>query len=105
MEDNLTVYTPADFQNESEVSPSSSARENVNMMVLYDDYTYIEYVVQTLSSKGVRIVEFPKVYDHASIVPFLLVNDHSIMVVRNPKKDILPLLKLIMRKGQIYFKQ
>lgn len=77
----------------------------MNMMVLYDDYTYIEFLVQSLKCKGVRIVDFPTVYDHSSIIPFLLTNDHSIIVIRNPKKDVLPLLKLIMRKGSIFFKQ
>ena len=75
------------------------------MLFLYDDSTYIDFLVSTLKSKSVRIVDFPTLYDHASIIPFLLVNDHSILLIRNPKKDILPLLKLIMRKGVIYFKQ
>lgn len=58
-----------------------------------------------MKAKDVKIVNFPTQYDASSIIPFLLVNDHSIIVVRNPKKDVLPLLKLIMRKGIIFFKQ
>ena len=62
-------------------------------------------MVSTLRRKGVKIVDFPTIYDAQSIIPFLLVNDHSILIVRNPKPDILPMLKLIMRKGVIFFKQ
>ena len=72
---------------------------------MYDDATYIDFLISTLKSKSVRIVDFPTIYDPSSIIPFLLINDHSIILVRNPKKDILPLLKLIMRKGIIFFKQ
>ena len=61
--------------------------------------------MKTLKSKGVKIVDFPVIHDPSTVIPFLLVNDHSIVVVRNPRKDVLPLLKLIMRKGFIYFKQ
>jgi hypothetical protein len=60
--------------------------------------------MKTLKSKGVKIVDFPVIHDPSTVIPFLLVNDHSIVVVRNPRKDVLPLLKLIMRKGFIYFK-
>ena len=74
-------------------------------MLMYDDATYLDFLIQTLRGKGVRIVDFPTIYDHSSVIPFLLVNDHSIIVVRNPKKDILALLKLIMRRGCIFFKQ
>jgi hypothetical protein len=73
-------------------------------MLMYDDATYLNFLIQTLRGKGVRIVDFPTIYDHSSVIPFLLVNDHSIIVVRNPKKDILALLKLIMRRGCIFFK-
>jgi hypothetical protein len=95
-----------DFQ-ESEEAQSSLpvSRENVNVLYLYDDATYLDFLVQTLKGKGVRIVDFPTIHDPSSLVPFLLVNDHSILVVRNPRKDILPTLKLIMRKGILFYKQ
>ena len=32
-------------------------------------------------------------------MPFLLINDHSILIIRNPKKDLLPMLKAIIRTG------
>jgi len=65
----------------------------------------MNFTMQTLKNKGVRVVEFPTLYEASSVIPFLLVNDHSIIVVRNPKKDVLNLLKLIIRKGFIFFKQ
>jgi hypothetical protein len=58
-----------------------------------------------LKRRGVKIVNFPSIYEKSSLIPFLLVNDHSIIVVRNPKKDILDLLRLIIKKGTIFFKQ
>jgi hypothetical protein len=73
--------------------------------MLYDDAMYMNYMINTLRTKGVRIVDFPSIYEPGTLIPFLLVNDHSIIVVRNPKKDILNLLKLIMKKGFIFFKQ
>jgi len=33
----------------------------------------------------------------------LLLNDHSILVAKNPKKDVLPILKSIMRHGVIWY--
>jgi hypothetical protein len=39
------------------------------------------------------------------VVPFLLANDHSILVVRSPlRKDVLPLLRLVMRRGLLLFR-
>lgn len=73
--------------------------------MLYDDTGYMNFMISTLSVKGVRIVEFPSIYEASSIVPFLLINDHSIIVMRNPKKDILNLIKIIIRKGFLFFKQ
>jgi hypothetical protein len=68
-------------------------------MLLHEDSNYIDFLVKTMRGKGVRLVDFPSVMDHSCIIPFLLINDHSILVVRNPKKDVLPLLKMIMRRG------
>lgn len=75
------------------------------MLLLYDDHTYIKHLTDCLKKKGVKVVDFPSIYDKTSLIPFLLVNDHSIIVVRNPKKDVMDLLKLIIRKGFIFFKQ
>ena len=86
------------------MTPDRAARENVNLMLLFDDSTYLEFLISTLRSKGVRLVDFPTIFDMHSILPFLLVNDHSILIVRNPKREILPLLKMIIRKGYIFFK-
>jgi len=101
---NFIIYTPEDCKEEDPLRASVS-RENVNLLYLYDDSVYLDFLMRTLKGKGVKIVDFPALYDLATVVPFLLVNDHSILVVRNPKKDILPLLKQIMRRGTIFFKQ
>lgn len=77
----------------------------MNLLLLYDDAEFMKFTIDTLRSKGVKIVDFPSLYEASSIVPFLLVNDHSIIVMKNPKKDVMNLLKLIVRKGFIFFKQ
>jgi hypothetical protein len=63
------------------------------------------FLLKSLANKGVKIVEFPGFYDLQSIIPFLLINDHSILVVKNPRKDVLPILKDIIRNGVIFYKQ
>lgn len=64
----------------------------------------MNFTAQSLKNKGIKIVNFPTTYDLQSIVPFLLLNDHSILLVRNPKKDVLPLLKSIIKYGVIWYK-
>ena len=56
--------------------------------------------MKLMSTKGVKIVTLPTIYSAADLVPFLLINDHSILVIKNPKKDVIPLLKSIIRSGQ-----
>jgi hypothetical protein len=36
-----------------------------------------------------------------SLLPFLLVNDHSVLILRDPKKDIVPLLTQIIKRSSI----
>jgi hypothetical protein len=38
------------------------------------------------------------------IIPFFLINDHSIVVLRNPRKDILGLVKSLIARGILYMK-
>ena len=52
-----------------------------------------------LQERGVSIVELPTIYDEKHLLPFLLINDHSILLVRNPKKDLLNMLKQVVRTG------
>lgn len=79
-------------------------KTSLNMLVFHDDSTYqLSFLKKSLTKKGVKIVDFPGCYDVKSIVPFLLLNDHSILLVKNPKKDILPILKTIMRYGVIFY--
>ncbi len=84
---------------------SSLNRDNLNLLLMFDDAVYIEFLIQSMQSKGVKIVNFPTIYDHASIIPFLLSNDHSIIVFRNPKKELLPMLRMIIRRGTIKYKE
>ena len=65
----------------------------------------MDHLIGTMRKKGARIVHFPSAYDANTIVPFFLMNDHSILVFKNPKKDVINYLKLIIRKGFIFFKK
>ncbi len=106
-EDFLTVYTPQDFQedNVSSVLNTNQSRDNLNVLLMYDDAVYVDFLIQSMKAKGVRIVNFPTISDHASIIPFLLSNDHSIVVFRNPKRELLPLLKMIIRRGTVKYRE
>ena len=42
----------------------------------------------------------PSIYDLQNILPFLLINDHSILIIKHPRKDVLGMLKQIIRTGQ-----
>jgi len=45
-EDNFTVYTPADIANEhQDVLPDKASRENVNLMLMHDDTTYLDFLI------------------------------------------------------------
>ena len=44
-------------------------------------------------------------FDAYTLVPFLLLNDHSIILVRNPKKEVMQILKQIIRSGSVHFKE
>lgn len=79
-------------------------KENLNVFVFHDDSSYINFTINTLRKKGVKIVDLPRHYDVPSLIPFLLLNDHSVLLVTNPKKDILQLLKSIIRTGVIWYK-
>ena len=106
-EDFLTVYTPLDIHddNSSLLISSNQSRENLNVLLMYDDAVYVDFLIQSMRAKGVRIMNFPTISDHPSIIPFLLSNDHSIVVFRNPKKELLPMLKMIIRRGAVKYKE
>jgi hypothetical protein len=106
-DDFLTVYTPLDIHDDksSSLISSNQSRENLNVLLMYDDAVYVDFLIQSMRAKGVRIVNFPTISDHASIIPFLLSNDHSIVVFRNPKKELLPMLKMIIRRGAVKYKE
>ncbi|CDW78228.1 UNKNOWN [Stylonychia lemnae] len=105
-EEEYSFFTPIEHQEENtENIPLAASRENINLLLLTTDSVHIDSLIATMNVKGVKIVEFPNIYEPTSIIPFLLMNDHSIIIFRNPKKDLLNLIKLIIRKGFIYLKQ
>ena len=102
----MSVFT-ADTAQGSHVNREPTkcdSKENLNIFVFHDDSSFINFTVGTLRKKGVKIVDLPRYYDLQSLIPFLLLNDHSILLVTNPKKDVLPLLKSIIRTGVIWYK-
>jgi hypothetical protein len=44
-------------------------------------------------------VDFPSHYSQEQVLPFLQVNDHSIIVLRQPKKDVHSTIKAICHSG------
>lgn len=80
----------------------------MNIAIFHDDASFFERLVKQMTLKGVKIVSLPSSgaqLDAHTIVPFLLLNDHSIILVRNPKKDVMQTLKQIIRTGCVYFKE
>jgi hypothetical protein len=58
-DDDFTVFTPVDCRQEPTSEGASSSRENINLLFLYDDGVYVDYLLARLRSKRVRIVDFP----------------------------------------------
>ena len=61
--------------------------------------SYVDNQINILKSRGIRTVNLPAMCDQANLLPFILINDHSILIIKNPKKDLLPMLKQIIRTG------
>ena len=100
----LSVQTPLSVDQEAQNMTSKAFKDNLHLLCFHDDSSYINFTLTSLKKKGVNLTLFPQNYDLNSIIPFLLLNDHSILVVKNPKADVLPLLKNIMRHGIIWYK-
>ena len=71
----------------------TNCRQNMHMMVVTDDIGIVDHQIQTLRSRGVRIVQLPATYDTNNLLPFLLINDHSILVIRHPRKNVESIVK------------
>lgn len=69
-------------------------------MVITDDPNLIVSQAASLQKKGVKITSLPTHYDVKFLLPFFLLNDHSILVVRNPAKELAPILKEIILFGK-----
>ena len=103
----LSIYTPRSVcaDQGTQLQSPQHQRDSLNLLIFHDDSTFLlNYTTRSLECKGVKIVHLPSIYDAKSVVPFLLLNDHSILLVQNPKKDVLPILKSIMRSGVIWYK-
>jgi hypothetical protein len=104
-EDEMSVLTPMSVGQEINVETQTHEKSNLNLLVIHDDSAFhTKYSLASLRKKGVKIVDMPSMFDAKTVVPFLLLNDHSIVVVRNPSKDILPILMNIMRHGIVWYK-
>jgi hypothetical protein len=42
----------------------------------------------------------PATYDATNLLPFLLINDHSILVIRHPRKDVASIVKQLIGSGK-----
>ena len=105
--DLLSVCTPwsgSQFlgNNQATTSFDCNSRENLHLLAIVDDMSYIDSQVNILKTRGVKVVNLPSMCDQTNLLPFLLINDHSILVIKNPKKDLLPMLKAIIRTGTFH---
>lgn len=103
----LSVCTPvtgADYFKNNAASSGSegNSRENLHLLAIVDDMSYIDHQINVLKSRGVKTVTLPALCDQTNLLPFLLINDHSILLIKNPKKDLLPMLKAIIRTGMFH---
>lgn len=100
----LSVCTPisagADTSfDASKGSGECNSRENLHILAVVDDMSYLDNQINVLRSRGVKTVTLPSLCDQKNLLPFLLINDHSILVIKNPRKELLPMLKAIIRTG------
>ena len=101
----MSVLNPISVGQEINVETQTHEKSNLNLLVIHDDSAFhTKYSLASFGKKGVKIVDMPSMFDAKTVVPFLLLNDHSIVVVRNPSKDILPILMNIMRHGIVWYK-
>lgn len=80
----LSIYTPHSVCADQGTQGSSPLhqRDSLNLLIFHDDSTFLmNYTTRSLECKGVKIVHLPSIYDAKSVVPFLLLNDHSILLV------------------------
>jgi len=104
-EGDLTVFTPVpEYPTEEDIQEACKGSQNMHLLLISDDPAYLNFTFAGLRAKGTKIVEFPSLYDTATIVPFLLSHDHSIIVVRDPRKDVLGFIKSVSRQGRIKVK-
>ena len=89
----MSVCTPMTEQQNICSGFDCNSRENLHLLMITDDMSFINAQVNMLNKRGVKIVQLPSMYDIQNIMPFLLINDHSILIIKNPRKDILGMLK------------
>ena len=97
----LSVCTPLTETPANAGQPyDCNSRENLHLLLITDDMSFINSQIQLLRKRGIKAVHLPSIYDMQNILPFLLINDHSILIIKNPRKDVLGMLKQIIRTGQ-----
>jgi len=99
----LSVCTPVNGPEQALQSSTQSldcnSRSNLHLLAVVDDMSYFDSQVNILKTRGVKVVSLPGVTDNANLLPFLLINDHSIVLVKNPKKELIAMLKAVVRTG------
>jgi len=86
----MSVCTPESVMHNQSSHNLSQEKSSLNLLVFHDDSAFhIGFIANNLRKKGVKIVDLPSFYDAKTIVPFLLLNDHCILLAKNPKKDVL----------------
>ena len=66
--------------------------KGLDLLVAFDDASYVSGLLRQFKDKQVKLVEVPTLYDQEGVHQFLLMNLSSILVIRNPRKDLIQLL-------------
>ena len=61
----------------------------MHLLFVTDEMGIVDHSIQTLKSRGVKIVQLPSA-----------INDHSILVIRHPKKETAQLVKQLVATGK-----
>ena len=103
-DDYYSICTPADDIQGLQVAQEKYQSEYINLLLVSDDCVYFNHLLSTLKRRGISIVDFPVIYDDATAVPFLMANDHSIIVFRNPSPAMAKIIRGVLNTGKISFK-
>lgn len=83
LDNDYCINTPLEIE-AVEHKRNLNSRENLHLLLISDDLGMINFQIHSLRRKGVNILDLPTTYSVEQLLTFLQINDHSIIVVRQP---------------------